>query len=67
MPIEEIGVDAKLRRLTIPHLGITMRVLMNNAYHNSKVGTRPTWKIVYQHTVIGEIRLKTVGEKNEQT
>ena len=57
---EPIVADLAQKRLIVPHLGITFRVLLATAAENSPVGTRPTWKIVFQDTVIGSVRPKTI-------
>lgn len=58
--MSQIRVDAAARVLHIPHLGFTLRRLLGAAVEASKPGTRPTWKIKLNNTVVGEVRVKTL-------
>lgn len=55
---EKVTIDAETCSLVVPHIGLTLRVLLAVAAEGYKQNPRRTWKIVYKDTVIGSVRIK---------
>lgn len=55
---DKVTFDAATASLHVPHIGMTLRVLLAVAAEGYKVNPRRTWKLVYCGTVIGSIRIK---------
>lgn len=59
LPVRErIEVDADSKKLFVPHLGMTLRVLLGAASAHQGDSTNPEWTIVYKNVTIGNLRLK---------
>lgn len=55
---EKVTIAADSCCLIVPHIGLTLRVLLAVAAEGYKLNPRRTWKIVYKDTVIGSVRIK---------
>lgn len=55
---DKVTCDPETTSLHVPHIGMTLRVLLAVAAEGYKTNPRRTWKIVYRGTVIGSIRIK---------
>jgi len=49
--------------LYVPHTGITLRTLLAVAAENYVHNQKRTWKVVWNNTVIGNVRIKDVHLK----
>lgn len=49
--------------LLVPHTGITLRTLLAVAAENYQHSHKRTWKVVWNNTVIGNVRIKDVHLK----
>lgn len=58
---EAVKVDVEKRTVSIPHLGITLRVILGAAAAATS-SPEGTWKMVYQRVAIGTIELKKFKE-----
>ena len=58
----ETCADTKV--VKIPHLGVSLRTIMGACVKASAPGTRPTWKVLFNDTVVAQVRLKTVEGAN---
>lgn len=54
---ERVLADAEARTIAVPHLGITLRVLLGAASAAAQ-DCAGTWSIVYQKKTIGTLELK---------
>lgn len=61
-PRERILADAEARTIAVPHLGITLRVLLGAASAATQ-NCAGTWSIVYQKRTIGTLELKHFKER----
>lgn len=64
---DKVNVNTQELTVTVPHLGLTLRSIFGAAVKASHsvsalAGRRPRFKVLYKNTVIGEIRLKDIGE-----
>lgn len=57
----ELKPCADTKTVEIPHLGVSLRTIMGACVKASAPGTRPTWKVAFEGTVVASVRLKTVG------
>jgi hypothetical protein len=55
---DKVTCDPETTSLHVPHIGMTLRVLLAVAAEGYKTNPKRTWKIVYRGTVIGSIRIK---------
>lgn len=55
---DKVTCDSEAATLHVPHIGITLRTLLAVAADGYKANPRRTWKVAYQGTVIGSVRIK---------
>ena len=58
---EAVKVDVEKRTVSIPHLGITLRVILGAAAAATS-SPEGTWTMVYQRVAIGTVELKKFKE-----
>ena len=62
---ERIEPDLESRRLSVPHLGITLRSLFGAAANAQGDSKNPHWTLRYKGVDIGQIRLKIFKQARE--
>lgn len=57
--MNNVTVDHEQSCLHVPHIGITLRVLLAVAAEAYKTTPKRTWRVMYKNTPIGSVRIKS--------